>query len=450
MKLNKIIFAIFIAVFMIFISFFSNCVFSKYVIDSQNLVAKINIDRCLPEIQLINIENSNRNYESYANKNHVITLKFKVTEKNILINNFTSNYIKFMLNETFISPSSVKINLLSHINDEMIYTITLSGISGNGILKIYFPEGIIEDQSNQKSKEDIFNTNIKIDNVSPVTIFKESLLSNGKSLARISCNETIRPINGWSISTNSLELSKEFSNIIYYPITITDFAQNSSIAYVDIKNADFIKLNYGIFYDSNKLDLVSASDISGKSIILSNSIHKVETLLINYENSSNPYLLQGKAFVYTHWGNGARAVCKYSENRYYHGYNPTETEWRDNSSNITCRINKINYLQFGGCGLNYKNATATNVKNPIPENIASQYLYGISAVAFSLKDYSEYSVVYQAYVKDVGWLACASDGQELFYAYAKPISAFRMNLVPKSEKQYLINFWNKDIGTNNI
>ena len=44
-----------------------------------------------------------------------------------------------MLNETFISPSSVKINLLSHINDEMIYTITLSGISGNGILKIYFP-----------------------------------------------------------------------------------------------------------------------------------------------------------------------------------------------------------------------------------------------------------------------------------------------------------------------
>ena len=235
------------------IPFSYNCVFSKYVIDNQNIVAKINIDRCPPTIQLLDKENSNKNYENYANKNHVITLKFKVTEKNILINNFNENHIKFLLDEKLIFPNYVKINLLSHINDEMIYTITLSGISGNGILKIYFPEGIIEDKSNQKSEAETFNTNINIDNISPVTIFKESLLSNGKSLARISCNECIRPINGWAISTNNLELSKEFSNIIYYPITVTDFAQNSSIVYVDIKNADFIKLNYGIFYNNNSI-----------------------------------------------------------------------------------------------------------------------------------------------------------------------------------------------------
>ena len=449
MKIKKFILAIFMVFLFISIPFSYNCVFSKYVIDNQNIVAKINIDRCPPTIQLLDKENSNKNYENYANKNHVITLKFKVTEKNILINNFNENHIKFLLDEKLIFPNYVKINLLSHINDEMIYTITLSGISGNGILKIYFPEGIIEDKSNQKSEAETFNTNINIDNISPVTIFKESLLSNGKSLARISCNECIRPINGWAISTNNLELSKEFSNIIYYPITVTDFAQNSSIVYVDIKNADFIKLNYGIFYNNNKQDLASSNNIVGKDIISSNSIYKIESLFINYEDSTNSNLLQGRCFVYTHWGSGAKAVCKYSENPYYHGYNPS-TGWRDYSSNNNCYFSGLLCSQFGGTGLNYKNATASNIKNPIPENIASKHLYGISSIAFSLKNYSEYSVVYQAYVKGVGWLACACDGQELVYSYDKPISAFRMNLVPKSEKQYLIDFWNKDVGTNNI
>lgn len=450
MKAKKFIFIILMGILIVFMSFFSNCVFSKYVIDSQNLVAKIDIDRCPPKIQLISIENTNKNYESYANKNHVITLKFKVTEKNISINNFNSNYIKFKLNENIISSNSVKINLLSHINDEMIYTITLSGINGNGIFKVYFPEGVIVDKSNQKSKEETFNTNIKIDNISPVTIFKESLLSNGKSLAKIYCDESIRPISGWSMANNNLELSKEFSNIIYYPITVTDFAQNSSIVYVDIKNADFIKLNYGIFYNHNKLELVPANSISGKDIISSNSIYKIESLFFNYENSLNPYLLQGRAFVYTHWGDGARSRCKYTETPYYHGYNPSGNEWMDNSSNTSCFLSGKKYIQFGGSGLNYKNAIAANVNKPIPENISSQYLYGISSIAFSLKEYSEYSIVYQAYIKNIGWLACASDGQELLYAYDKPFSAFRMNLVPKSEKQYLIDFWNKDIGTSNV
>lgn len=49
-----------------------------------------------------------------------------------------------------------------------------------------------------------------------------------------------------------------------------------------------------------------------------------------------------------------------------------------------------------------------------------------------------------------GWLKVSCDGQENSYQHDKPISAFRMNLVPKTEKQYLIDFWNRDIGTNHI
>ena len=93
MKIKKFILAIFMVFLFILIPFSYNCVFSKYVIDNQNIVAKINIDRCPPTIQLLDKENSNKNYENYANKNHVIFLKFKVTEKNILINIFYDNHI---------------------------------------------------------------------------------------------------------------------------------------------------------------------------------------------------------------------------------------------------------------------------------------------------------------------------------------------------------------------
>ena len=157
-------------------------------------------------------------------------------------------------------------------------------------------------------------------------------------------------------------------------------------------------------------------------------------------------LLQGKVYVYTHWGNTARSICRYSELPYYHGYNPTSSsEWIEIGKNNLLMYNKNIFTQFGGRGLNAINATASNVILPIPSNIAKQYLYGISSIQFQLKNNSNNSLVYQCYVKDIGWLKCSYDGQENLYRYDKPISAFRMNLVPKTEKQYLIDFWDCDV-----
>ena len=87
---------------------------------------------------------------------------------------------------------------------------------------------------------------------------------------------------------------------------------------------------------------------------------------------------------------------------------------------------------------------------PIPEEIANKFLYGISGLRLKLKNYDNYSIVYQVWVKDKGWLKPASDGEETYLERTKPISAFRISLIPKTEKQYLIDYWSKDIGTNNI
>ncbi len=133
--------------------------------------------------------------------------------------------------------------------------------------------------------------------------------------------------------------------------------------------------------------------------------------------------------------------CEYSEMSYYHGYN----EWLNVSTDKLLHYKGTICTQLGGIGLNVANKTASNVKVPIPSDIAQQYLYGISGIQFRLSDTSNFSVIYQAYIKDIGWLKASSDGEENVYNHTKPISAFRINIVPKSEKQYLINYWNRDV-----
>ena len=70
--------------------------------------------------------------------------------------------------------------------------------------------------------------------------------------------------------------------------------------------------------------------------------------------------------------------------------------------------------------------------------------FGLSGIALSLDDYSEYSIVYQIYIKGVGWLPCKYNGEETMYSYDKPMSAIRINIVPNSQRQYLVDYWNAD------
>ena len=67
-------------------------------------------------------------------------------------------------------------------------------------------------------------------------------------------------------------------------------------------------------------------------------------------------------------------------------------------------------------------------------------------LTLALRDYTDYSIVYQIYVSDVGWLEAVSNGKETMYSKTKPMSAFRVALIPSSERQNQINTWNKDIG----
>lgn len=293
-------------------------------------------------------------------------------------------------------------------------------------------------------------TNMAIDNTPPHATFKEISNADGKSKAEIRLSERVIPIDGWDTSSTGLMLSKDFPNSISYILPIVDLAQNSSEVLIDIKNATNILLEYGTYDDCSSQTLVTSGKITAPNTISSNSICKSESIFIRMSGNVDSNVLQGKVYVYTYWGDGARAVCLFAEQFYYHGYNPSSSSnwWNIGSNNLLNYNSKI-FSQFGGVGLNRANRTSSIFK-PIPSDIASQYLYGISGIQFKLKDNSNFSVVYQSYIKEIGWLKCSFDGEENLYQHDKPISSFRINLVPKTEKQYLIDFWNRDVGTNHI
>lgn len=443
---------IFISLFFIFIfSIFFQASFAKYVIVDTHVVAKLDIDRCKPNIELMDIVSSNTGYHTYANKTHLISGHIKITEKNIIRNNLSPENIKINVANHFITPEFKSFFLVSENATEKIYEFSFTNTTGNGSLLLVIPEGIIEDKSGLLNEQKYLFTGIYIDNTPPVVTFTETVSSDGKSKAEINSNETIRPLSGWDISSNYMVLSKKFTNYISYALPIVDWAQNSSEVLVNIQNATNILLEYGTYDDYSKYTVVSSGNISTPKTITSDSICKSEVILMRLSGNIDSLLLQGKAYVHTHWGDGARGICRYSELFYYHGYNPaSDSEWIDISNSNLFMYNGTIFTQLGGIGLNVANATASNIKIPIPSDIAKQYPYGISGIQFRLKNSSDYSVVYQAYLKDIGWLKASSDGQENFYQHDKPISAFRINLVPQSEKQYLMDFWNRDIGTSHV
>ena len=279
-----------------------------------------------------------------------------------------------------------------------------------------------------------------IDNTAPVATFSEQAFNNGYSKGIVNINEGVQPVNGWDISSNNMSLSRKFSNPIEYELPIKDFAQNPSSALVSIKNATNIIFEYGVFDGGNNdMHIVSSGEISGKSLISSNSIYKAEALFVRTSGNIDASLLRGKAFLYTYHGEGSSASCRYSELRYNYGYNPQSGLRIVNKEHWTNVLGRY-FTEFGGAGVNF----STKSPNSIPEEIAKQYLYGLSGVAFSLSDYSEYSIVYQIYVKDIGWLPVKYNGEETMYRFDKPFCAIRMNIVPNSERQYLIDYWNKD------
>ena len=413
----------------------------------------MNIDRTKPKIELIEIQNTNTNYPKYANKTHTISFKIKVTEKNIKENNFVKDFFGFKLDENNINiaEDNFSIKEIESTNEGKIYKIDIKGIIGNGKLSMQIKEGAIIDKGGLKSESQNIQTGITIDNTAPVGKFKEVKIQDGKVNGEIILSENIRKIDGWSFKDNNLKITKEFTNNISYQLPITDYAGNTSNVDINITQATYINVVYASHNSCIGWSFGYGNyDVAGKDAIKVNPVYRTEALAFNISGNVDKDYVQANTYIYTYWGEGSKGKCTTSGLIYNYGYNPGKNAFKSMNSNDLITINSKKYFQFGGSGINGYLNTDANSQNPIPGEVANKYKYGISGITMKLKDYSQYSIIYQILVNGAGWVKTASDGSECTYNHNTPMSAFRIALVPKTEKQYVINQWNKDVGTFNM
>ena len=424
--------------------------YAKYVIENISLVANINIDGEIPKIELISVSNTNKKYNNYANKTHTITVKFRVKEKNVKENNIFDN-IKYLLDDKEINSGS-RVIKGKNSGEYIDYEVFITKVNENGELKIVIPEGSVVDKAGQVNEETVLDTGIIIDNIAPAVNFSQEEIADGKINAKIVANEKIREVNAWNLSEDDTTLNKEFACNVLYPFPVTDLAGNSTNIDVRIDKATNIQIKYsagnynisGGFQTSDEVN-----EIVGTEALAKNNKYKVEAIGLWWKGLDKDFI-EVNCYDYTNWGEGKQGLCNYSETRYTHGYNPGENKFSTLENSILTRVNGYPGVYLGGLNVNLVGYRGMAKGEPVPEENKEQQLFGISSLNIRLKDYSYYSIVYQVWVEGEGWLEPVSDGVETTLAHDKPIGAYRMALIPKTEKQYLIGSWKKDVGTNNM
>lgn len=448
MKIKKKI--IFMCLFIVIIAI-GSISSAKYLIEYQNKVAIIDIDRNPPKVELVGLQNTNVGYEKYANQTHTITAQIKVTEEHIIINNMSLENLIVQVNGQDAEFQNIEVVEKKKEENSIYYDIILTGIQTEGILSFIIKEGTIVDKSYNVNPETVIPTDIQIDNTSPEGIFSETEIEEGKVLATILANEKIREVEGWKLTQNEMQLEKEFTNNISYIFTITDLAQNTKEIEINISKATNIMITYASHNSAIGWTYGYGNyDVAGAQAVKENPIYKTEALAFRITGNIPKDFVQINTCIYTHWGEGSKATCGDSGMIYQYGYNPGRNLFKTMASEDLVTINGNKYIQFGGTGMNSFQKTDIEGNNPIPFETVYQYNYGISGVTMKLKDESYYSIVYQIFVNGQGWLKTCSDGEEAMYQFNKPMSAIRLALVPKTEKAYILNLWNQDVGTNRI
>ena len=340
----------------LFITFYillgiGNIVYGKYISNDIFTIAKINIESTPPEIKFEDLTNSNKGYEEYANKTHIINVKLKVIENNIKINNFNKDYIEILVGDKASKIGGLEIEEIERKENYIIYNLKISGIEGNGKLEIRVKQGAIIDKSENQNKSIKFILNVLIDNIAPTSTTKEQTLTNGKSKVVISANEFLRSSEGWTISSDKKKLIKEFPSNTNYNLPIIDYAGNVGSAGVSVENATYIYLNFGLA--SVKENRASIYEINKKCIVgeenLKNSpLYKAEIITFSKKGQITDDFIGLQAYCYTYWGSNIQAIGMSFENRFYYGYNPSKTKVGTLKEGPNVTFNGAKTLALGG------------------------------------------------------------------------------------------------------
>lgn len=265
--------------FILFIFLFISNNYAKYVIEYTSEIAQIKIDRAIPKFELVEITNSNTENKNFANNKSEITITIKVVETNFKEDNFNKENVKILIDDNEITPKKYEIEPKENIGKEKNYILKLSGIEGNGSLKVKILEKTIVDIADNTNEETILEPSITIDNIAPIVEFKQEIKADGKVIVKFEAEEQIKSVNAWNISQDQKTLSKEFANNVTYPFYITDYAKNTSKVEVNVTSATNIQFSYGANAGSEKGEYgYGNNEIIGKRMIEKNPLDKIQTM----------------------------------------------------------------------------------------------------------------------------------------------------------------------------
>lgn len=137
---------------------------AKYIFQYKFDIANLNIDRTKPQIELLSIENSKQEDKEYVNKSDIVTIKIKITDKNLKDVFLNKDYLKIKIKDVNVDSAKIKSDKIEDIADGGIYQIELTNLKGNGILKVNILEGTVVDTGGLKNEVFEVNTGVLVDN----------------------------------------------------------------------------------------------------------------------------------------------------------------------------------------------------------------------------------------------------------------------------------------------
>lgn len=130
---------------------------AKYLAEETYIVAHVNIDVSAPKIELIDIKSE---IKEDMNQTSIIDIELKLTEKNILKNNFTKESIEILVADKAVIPHFYEVKEIQKENEFILYQLKIKGIKEKGYLNLKIKEGCVIDKSQNFNKEVILKTNI--------------------------------------------------------------------------------------------------------------------------------------------------------------------------------------------------------------------------------------------------------------------------------------------------
>lgn len=389
-----------------------------------------NIDKNSPQIEILDITNSNKGYESYANREKEINFKIHIKDENSII---TSNANFNILLDDKEANCEKNIKLVIDSEKEKTYEVNLKNILDNGNLKLYIPKESFIDVAENATTEKLIELGIEIDNIAPNVLSTSEKQDDGKVNVNIKSNEIIKNINGWSMNEDLMGGYKKFISDIKYQRTIEDRAGNSTLVDINVENSDFLGLEY-MAHISETGWVKAQNGIVG--IQEKGNIFKIESLAFKTSNKVNDDFFNVSGYAYTHWQEGSFAESQYTKQIFNYGWNPMNG-YKNRKESELVEINNEKYIQIGGEGVNGRLRTDINGNLPISIEESRQYKYGISGIKFKISDNNENSIIYQIYNNDIGWSKIFCNGEIAQISEEKVIEAMKIIVVPTSELNFV-------------